>query len=124
MNSAKVALPSISRIAATLRLTTEILARELAIPTNETPHWTSFEWRLARAVAAMHGISSLLYVRLCWEGPASWRRFLHEQRDQSMKRHIQISNLLDEIDSEARREGVALAALKGAALQSSSSAVE
>jgi hypothetical protein len=53
---------------------------------------------------------------LRWEGPESWRRFLREQREQSVGRHLQIARLLDEIDRQARREGVALVALKGAAL--------
>jgi hypothetical protein len=116
MKSASVALPPLREVAAALRKTTEVLARELAAPTNETPHWTEFEWRIARAVTAMQGVSSLLHGGLRWEGPESWRRFLCEQRNQSAARYEQIARLLDAIDSRARSEGVAFVALKGAAL--------
>jgi hypothetical protein len=119
MKSASVTLPRLTKVAAALRKTTEFLARELAAPTDEPPLWTEFEWRIGRAVAAMHGVSSLLCARLHWEGPESWRRFLHEQRDQSVGRHLHIARLLDAIDSQARCERVAIIALKGAALQAS-----
>ena len=115
----RMQLPPLAQIAAALRKTTEILAHALAVPTDEPPLWTEFEWHIARAVTAMHGVSSLLYGRLCWTGPASWRRFLSEQRDQSVGRHAQIARLLDAIDSRARGERVALVALKGAALHAS-----
>jgi hypothetical protein len=109
-------LPPLAKIAAALRKTTDVLARELAVPTNEPPLWTNFEWDIARAVAAMHGVSSLLVSGLHWEGPEAWQRFLREQRDHCLGRRAQISRLLEAIDSQARREGVALVALKGAAL--------
>jgi hypothetical protein len=115
----RMQLPPLTKIAAALRKTTEVLARELAVPTNEPPLWTEFEWHIARAVTAMQGVSSLLYAGLRWEGPESWRRFLHEQRDQAVGRHLQIARLLEAIDSQARCEGVALVALKGAALLAS-----
>ncbi len=115
----RMQLPPLTRVVAALRETTETLGRELAVPTNEPPHWTEFEWLIARAVTAMHGVSSLLYDRLRWEGPEGWRRFLREQRDQSVGRHLQIARLLDAIDSQARRENVPLVALKGAALHAS-----
>jgi hypothetical protein len=116
MKSASVGPPPLTKIAAALHKTTEVLAHEIAVPTNEPPLWTEFEWRIGRAVAAIHGVSSLLCAGLRWEGPESWGRFLHEQRDQSLGRHVQIARLLDAIDSQARREGLALMALKGAAL--------
>jgi Uncharacterised nucleotidyltransferase len=116
MKSVSIAVPSLTEVAAALRKITEVLAHELASPTTKPPQWTEFEWRVARAVAAMHGISSLLYRRLRWKGPESWRRFLQEQQDQSIGRHLQITNLLDSIDSQSRCDGVAFMALKGAAL--------
>ncbi|HWX33482.1 MAG TPA: nucleotidyltransferase family protein [Steroidobacteraceae bacterium] len=119
MKSASVILPPLAKVAAALDKTTEILARELAAPTSEPPLWSEFEWHIARAVTAMHGVSSLLHDGLLWEGPESWRRFLREQRDQSVGRHLQIARLLDAIDLQARCEGVALVALKGAALHAS-----
>jgi hypothetical protein len=111
-----VTLPPLAAISNALRKTTESLAHEVACPTAKTPQWTDFEWRIGRAAAAMQGISSLLYSGLCWDGPESWLRFLREQQTQSVRRHEQIACLVDAIDSQARREGVALVALKGAAL--------
>jgi hypothetical protein len=111
-----VVLPPLAKVAAALRTTTESLARELTVPTQEPPLWTEFEWHTARAVAGMQGVSALLHERLRWEGPESWRWFLHEQRRHSVARHLHIAHLLDAIDSQARLEGVALMALKGAAL--------
>ncbi len=67
----------------------------------------------------MHGISSLLFNWLRWEGPPGWRQFLLEQRDQSIARHREITRLLDAIDLPARSAGIALVALKGAALDMS-----
>jgi Uncharacterised nucleotidyltransferase len=108
--------PPLAKIAAALRSTTEILARELGAPAREPPRFSEFEWHIARAVTAMHGVSALLCDGLRWEGPAGWRQFLHEQRDHSIGRHSQIARLLEAIDSQARRDRVAFVALKGAAL--------
>jgi len=116
MDNAAVPVPSLAKVAAALHKTTEVLAHELAAPTDGPPSWSEFEWRIARAVTGMQGISSLLCDGLRWEGPHSWRRFLHEQRSQSVGRHRLISDLLNAIDSRARSEGVAVTALKGAAL--------
>ena len=112
-------LPPLAKVAAALRETTEVLARELAVPTNDPPRWTEFEWRIARAVSGMHGVSALLDGRLRWEGPKTWRHFLRDQTEQSIGRHVKIKDLLDSIDHQARRKGVAIVALKGAALHAS-----
>jgi Uncharacterised nucleotidyltransferase len=109
-------LPPLNAVAAALRMATEILATEVAVPSKQPPLWTDFEWRIARAVAAMQGVSTLLCRRLRWQGPPGWRLFLEEQRRQSLARHRHIAGLLETIDAEARRQGVALVALKGAAL--------
>ena len=116
MKSAKGADLPIAEVAAALRKTTETLAHELAQPSSVPPLWSEFEWRIARAAAAMHGVSSLLCAGLTWAGPEDWRHFLLEQRDQCVARHLQIERLLDAIDSHAREAGIALVALKGAAL--------
>jgi Uncharacterised nucleotidyltransferase len=109
----KLSLPELN---AALHKTTEALAFELVSPTNEPPHWSEFEWRVARAVASMQGISSLLSGRLRWQGPASWLQFLERQRDHVLRRQHRITQLLGLIDVTARREGVAAMPLKGAAL--------
>jgi Uncharacterised nucleotidyltransferase len=111
--------PSLTQVATALRKTTETLGRELATPTTAAPLWSEFEWRIARAVAAMHGISSLLCTGLRWEGPESWRRFLHEQWENSVGRHLQLTYLWSAIDSQSRHEGIPVVALKGAALYAS-----
>ncbi len=50
--------------------------RELAQPGEAAPDWSDFEWQLARAVAAMHGVSPLLATQLKWQGPPRWQPFL------------------------------------------------
>jgi Uncharacterised nucleotidyltransferase len=114
-----VALPPLATVAAALRDVTEVLAREITSPTDQPPLWDGFEWRVAQAVASMQGVSSLLCDGLRWKGPASWQRFLEEQREHVVGRHRKIVQLLDRIDSLSRREGIALVALKGAALHAS-----
>jgi hypothetical protein len=108
--------PGIARIASTLAEITELLARELTLPTDEAPRWGEFEWRIARSVAAMQGVSSLLATGMRWKEPANWRRFLDKQRSHTLGRHWRIVELLDRIDSKARQKGIALVALKGVAL--------
>ncbi len=107
---------SLARVASALRKITEKLGRELAVPATEAPPWSEFEWRIARAVAAMHGISPLLYTGLRWKGPESWQQFLHEQWEHSVGRHLQLTHLWNAINAQARDEGIMLVALKGAAL--------
>ena len=116
MKRDSIKLPPINKVATVLRKITERLALELATPSHEPPAWGDFEWRIARAVAAMQGVSPLLCTVLRWRGPASWRQFLEEQREHVVARHRRIMQLLNVIDSRARCEGVAIVALKGAAL--------
>jgi hypothetical protein len=99
-----------------LRKITEGLAKELACPTQVAPDWSEFEWIVARAVAAMHGVSPLLSRTLRWQGPAGWTGFLDEQRVHTAKRHVRIDDLLLRLDQRAREAGVAAVALKGVAL--------
>ncbi|HEX5419992.1 MAG TPA: nucleotidyltransferase family protein [Gammaproteobacteria bacterium] len=103
-------------IQAALRTTTEALARELAAPTNTAPDWSEFEWRIACAAAAIHGVSPLLAGNLLWRGPGRWAEFLENQRTQTAARHSRIEELLRVIDHATRREGICAVALKGAEL--------
>jgi hypothetical protein len=64
----------------------------------------------------MHGVSSVLRGTLKWRGPVRWRQFLDQQRDQTRARHHRITGLVATIDTLARRQGLAVVALKGAAL--------
>jgi hypothetical protein len=99
-----------------LRKVTETLAGELASATQAAPDWSELEWIIARAVAAMHGVSPLLSSTLRWRGPAGWAQFLDEQRAHTAARYARISALLQLIDQRTRAAGVAAVALKGAAL--------
>jgi hypothetical protein len=103
-------------IAAALRQTTERLAIELIRPTAVAPKWDEFEWDVARASAAMQGVSSLLAKRLKWRGPARWQNFLETQREQGAVRHAFLVDMVARIDGATRGENVAVIALKGAAL--------
>jgi hypothetical protein len=99
-----------------LRNTTEVLASELAHPTETVPEWSAAEWAIARAVAAIHGVSPLLAETLRWSGPAAWMGFLAEQRSRTAERFGRIRELLYRVGSDAQRAGIALVPLKGAAL--------
>jgi hypothetical protein len=99
-----------------LRKTTETLARELAQPTARAPDWSDFEWRMARAVSSMHGVSALLARRLCWESPDSWLQFLADQHQHTEARHRRMQDVLATIGDLAASEGIAIVPLKGAAL--------
>lgn len=116
MTSADVSRLPLKKIEAALRKTTELLATELATPTETTPDWSDFEWCIARSVAAIHGVSPLLATTLRWRGPESWESFLKEQREHTFQRHQRITQLLADIGSQAVRDGVAIVPLKGAAL--------
>jgi Uncharacterised nucleotidyltransferase len=116
MNSESIEPHDLTKVDAALRLITERLAREITSPTAEPPNWSEFEWRIARAVAAVQGVSSLLCARLRWEGPPNWRKFLEAQRAHVAERHGRIAKLLDWIDTQSRDQGIAVVPLKGAAL--------
>jgi hypothetical protein len=108
----------LNTVQAALRKTTEALAIELAHPGTVEPYWMEFEWRIARAVAVIHGVSPLLSRRLRWQGPRGWREFLDEQHNHARIRYLRMRELLELIDAEARDAGIPLVPLKGAALHS------
>jgi hypothetical protein len=108
--------PRPAALQAALIKVTEALARELGSPNPTPPDWSDFEWAVAPAVAAMHGVSPLLSGVLRWQGPRPWVKFLREQRAHVAERHARIERLLSRIDQLGRAEGVAIVALKGAAL--------
>jgi hypothetical protein len=99
-----------------LHRVTESLAASLAHAHSEPPRWSELEWRLAPAVAAIHGISPLLAGAIRGSGPPDWRLFLAEQRRQTLLRQQRIATLLAQIDERARSAGIVMIALKGAAL--------
>ena len=116
MNLAALGLPPLREIEPALRTTTDRLAREVVAPRDQSPQWTDLEWRMAMAVAVMHGMTVLLANRLRWRGPPVWEAFLAEQKEQSTLRERAIVALLDRIDAAAARAGIPLVGLKGAAL--------
>jgi hypothetical protein len=105
------------RVAAALRKTTEHLARELVQSSTTPPDWTEFEWAIARSVAAMQGISTLLANNLRWRGPPAWQAFLAQQREQSVLRDARIDELLQRLDTASQGLQIGYVALKGAALR-------
>jgi Uncharacterised nucleotidyltransferase len=105
-----------SKLQVILTTVTERLARELASPCAVMPDWSDLEWTVATAVAALHGVSSLLSRRLLWRGPERWINFLAEQRKHVTRRHARIEELLDRIDRSAREADLGVMALKGVAL--------
>ena len=111
-----IPIPASDVVQSALRTTTERLAHELAHPTDTAPAWSEFEWRAARAAAAIHGVSPLLAGRLRWRGPPGWDAFLVEQRGHTEIRHQRILTLAKLIDQRARATGLPVLALKGAAL--------
>lgn len=117
MRDATSLLPPFKVLAAALHTTTERLATEVAQPTDTAPEWNELEWAVARAAAALQGISTLLATRLRWRGPESWQAFLAEQRAQSILRDRKIGDLVERIDEATRRAAIPCVALKGAALR-------
>jgi Uncharacterised nucleotidyltransferase len=99
-----------------LRDVTEYLAAELAAPSSRAPAWSELQWTVARAVAAMHGVSPLLSHSLKWRGPAEWSSFLESQWRHTARRQVRICSVLQHLDAGARDCGIAVMALKGAAL--------
>lgn len=111
-----IVVPRAAELESTLRSVTERLARELASPTQRAPDWSDYEWAVARAVAAMHGISPLLAVRLPWRGPDAWTRFLQDQRAHTLARQVRLQAVLASIGRKACEAGIGVTPLKGAAL--------
>jgi hypothetical protein len=109
-------VPDLTALQRALRGATECLAHELAQPGARAPQWSETEWRIAGAVAAVHGVSGLLCQRLPWRGPEDWRAFLAEQAAQIRQRQPRIEALLSALDTAAREHGISLIGLKGAAL--------
>jgi hypothetical protein len=99
-----------------LRKITEALAVELVSPGENVPEWSDIEWTVARAVAAMHGISPLLGRNLRWQGPLAWSSFLARQKSHTQGHCARIFAMLQLIGDGARAAGVPVMALKGAAL--------
>src|ERR1700736_5319783 len=106
MNESRSAVQPPTAFPGTLRKITETLAAELACSTQRAPDWSDFEWKIARAVSAMHGVSPLLSKTLRWQGPVGWMTFLEEQRIHTATRHIRIAELLQRIDERGRAAGI------------------
>lgn len=109
-------LPPLATIQAALRKTTEGLAHQLGSPGPQAPDWSDFEWRIARAVSALHGVSPVLAARVQWHGPLGWRQFLDEQRRHTQIRAARLQQSLQLIGEHAQRQRVGFVALKGVAL--------
>jgi hypothetical protein len=110
-------LPSFKVTSAILRKTTERLVREVEEPTARAPDWHEVEWVIARAVAAMQGISVLLAKRLKWSGPALWQSFLQEQHAHSVLFSNKIGSTLARLDAALSAADCSAMALKGSAIR-------
>jgi hypothetical protein len=110
-------LPDFRILHSALRRTSEHLAHELLEPREEPPEWNELEWDIARASAAMHGISAFLARRLRWQGPHRWQEFLHDQLEQGLRREARVDATLAQLDECLRRERVGAVALKGSSLR-------
>jgi len=111
------AMPPLPELQAVLRTTTDRLVEEITAPRDAAPGWDDLHWAVARAAAAMHGISMLLAARVRWRGPPPWQRFLAEQVEQSRAREVRAWELLTRMDAELRREDICAVGLKGSALR-------
>jgi hypothetical protein len=99
-----------------LRKVTEALAGELRSPGASAPQWTRTEWAVARAVAAIHGVSPLLADTSRWHGPPEWAQFLVAQKAHTARRFLELERLLQQLDAKARVAAVGFVPLKGMAL--------
>ncbi len=95
---------------------TEVLAAAVAGGIDCPTSWNAPEWRIARAVAVIHGVSPLLAGCSNWQAPPGWQDFLLDQRNHTASRCVRMFSLLERIDSEAAQAGIAYVPLKGAAL--------
>jgi Uncharacterised nucleotidyltransferase len=109
-------LPPLPRVQHALQQATEHFAAELRQPAGHAPHWSGFEWSMARAAAVLHGVAPLLAGVLRWHGPRQWESFISQQRMHTALRQRRIDELLARIDDGARQAGLAILPLKGAAL--------
>jgi hypothetical protein len=107
---------SLEALQRALTRTTEALAIELGRPGTKAPEWSEAEWAIARAVAAIHGVSPLLARTLRWQGPQSWTRFLETQTLHTAQRFVRIQRLMQLIDGRAREAAIPVVPLKGAAM--------
>jgi Uncharacterised nucleotidyltransferase len=110
------ALPPLPRVEHALQQATEHFAAELRQPSGRAPHWSGFEWSMARAAAVLHGVAPLLAGVLRWHGPQQWESFISQQRMHTALRQRRIDELLARIDAGAQQAGIAIMPLKGAAL--------
>ena len=110
-------MPPLAAVQAALHRITESLAIGLARADAGPPRVERARMaarargrRHARRLAAARGA-------LRWQGPPHWATFLAEQRRHTLLRQQRIEALLATIDERSRSAGIAIVALKGAALQ-------
>lgn len=109
-------IPGRAELCAALRRITEALSAELSSPTASAPDWNPFDWGIARAVVAIHGIAGVLLRDLRWPGAPGWREFLEREVSETRTSHARRQHLLQELDLRAKRERISIVALKGCAL--------
>jgi hypothetical protein len=108
-------IPGRAELAAGLRQITESLAAEIETPTAVAPPWSEFQWGIARAVVAIHGIAGLLSRGLRWAEPG-WRHFLQSEVSETREQFRHIAAALEELHALSQNSGIPVVALKGLAL--------
>lgn len=103
-------------IAESLEKVTEALALQLGGGGNVTPDWSEFDWKIAQAAAALHGIGPTLALNLRWHAPPFWQTFLAQQSEHNQLRHQRIQALTGSLLDEFKDAGIQVLLLKGAAL--------
>jgi hypothetical protein len=115
IRSRETPIPGRVKLAAGLRQITEALAAEIETPTAAAPPWSEFQWGIARAVIAIHGIAGLLLRALRWAEP-DWRHFLQSEVSDTREHHRHISAAIEELHALSQKSGIPVVVLKGSAL--------
>lgn len=109
-------MPDRNLIAESLEKVTEELALQIGGAGGVTPDWSEFDWKIAQAAVALHGIGPTLSLSLRWHSPAFWTKFLAEQNDHNRVRYRRIQAVTEILLNEFKEAGMRALMLKGAAL--------
>ncbi len=109
-------MSNLGLIAESLEKVTETLALQLGGGGKLTPDWSEFDWKIAQAAVALHGIGPTLALNLHWHAPPFWKAFLARQRDHNQVRHQRIQALTGSLLDAFKDAGIQVLLLKGAAL--------
>lgn len=109
-------MSNLGLISESLEEVTEALALQLGGGGSATPNWSEFDWKIAQAAVALHGIGPALALNLRWHAPPFWKTFLAQQSDHNRVRHQRIQALTGGLLHGFKDAGIQVLLLKGAAL--------